>query len=338
MRRRGTGPARPRRATLGAVPNVPEPHRADPAARRMAGRLVAVALCCAVAVGVLYVLAVRTERGQLVDDAALAGQQVERPGVGDDAEGALAAVTEPVLAVATLGLAALALMARRPRLAVGVGVAVAGAVATSEVLKGLALERPALVEDPVTHAANSFPSGHATVATALGLGLLLVAPRWARGLVALLGAAFVAAVGTGVLAVAWHRPSDVVAGQLVAAGWCAGVAAWLALRRGVSPPASRAPRTPPVLTATVALVGAAGVVLGVAGAALVGRDVLRGLRDPATLRNAYEVGRILALGTGVAAVGATALVLRGVELDAPRERLGVAVRRLAARVEEPAGV
>ena len=65
--------------------------------------------------------------------------------------------------------------------------------------------------------ANSFPSGHVTLATSVGLALIAAVPqRWksVAGGVAWVAIAF---VGVTVLSLGWHRLSDVLAGILVAA-------------------------------------------------------------------------------------------------------------------------
>ncbi|WP_187994630.1 phosphatase PAP2 family protein [Schaalia sp. JY-X159] len=64
--------------------------------------------------------------------------------------------------------------------------------------------------------ANSFPSGHVTLATSVGLALIAAVPqRWksVAGGVAWVAIAF---VGVTVLSLGWHRLSDVLAGILVA--------------------------------------------------------------------------------------------------------------------------
>ena len=64
--------------------------------------------------------------------------------------------------------------------------------------------------------ANSFPSGHVTLAASVGLALIAAVPqRWksVAGGVAWVAIAF---VGVTVLSLGWHRLSDVLAGTLVA--------------------------------------------------------------------------------------------------------------------------
>ena len=62
----------------------------------------------------------------------------------------------------------------------------------------------------------SWPSGHATAAMSFALCAVLAAPARLRPLVAAVGAAFAVAVCYSFLALAWHYPSDVLGGFLVA--------------------------------------------------------------------------------------------------------------------------
>jgi membrane-associated phospholipid phosphatase len=67
----------------------------------------------------------------------------------------------------------------------------------------------------------AWPSGHSTAAMTLALCAVLVAPAALRPLVAVLGGAFAAGVGYAVLVLAWHFPSDVLGGFLMAGTWTA---------------------------------------------------------------------------------------------------------------------
>jgi membrane-associated phospholipid phosphatase len=115
-----------------------------------------------------------------------------------------------------------ALGRRRPRVALAIGAVLFGANATTQLLKPLlAHPRAGLVLSglPVRIGAASWPSGHATAAMSLALCSVLAAPaRW-RPLVATLGAAFAVAVSYSFLSLAWHFPSDVLGGFLVAGAW-----------------------------------------------------------------------------------------------------------------------
>jgi membrane-associated phospholipid phosphatase len=108
--------------------------------------------------------------------------------------------------------------------------------------------------------AAAWPSGHSTAAMTLALCAVLVAPPALRLVVAVLGAAFAAAVGYAVLVLAWHFPSDVLGGFLMAGTWTALAVAAL---RVVEPVRERRPGEPgsalgPAVAAGAAL--AAGVV------------------------------------------------------------------------------
>jgi membrane-associated phospholipid phosphatase len=117
-----------------------------------------------------------------------------------------------------LVLFALARGLRREALAVAVVVGLAPL--SAEVLKPLLAHAHASA-GTVHIGSASWPSGHSTAALALALGATLLAPPRARVPVALAGAAFALAVGFALLVRAWHMPSDVLGGYLVAALWTA---------------------------------------------------------------------------------------------------------------------
>jgi len=94
------------------------------------------------------------------------------------------------------------------------------APATAELLKPLLAHPHAPIYGDEISAA-SWPSGHASAATALAMSVVLVAPHRLRPTVALLGAIFAAAVGFSLVLLAWHLPSDVVGGYLVGTFWTA---------------------------------------------------------------------------------------------------------------------
>ncbi len=125
-------------------------------------------------------------------------------------------------------LAAVAAIRGRLRLALVPVVAILGAVGTSEVLKSWVLTRPDLLDQP--EYSNSFPSGHATIGLAVAWAAIVVAPPRARRSVAIVGTLIAALIGIATVAAAWHRPSDVVGGYLVATAWAAAtLACWVAL-------------------------------------------------------------------------------------------------------------
>jgi membrane-associated phospholipid phosphatase len=117
-----------------------------------------------------------------------------------------------------LGMVAVALRRRRPRVALAVVGVLSLAPLTAEILKPLlAYPHVQLSWQPVV--AASWPSGHSTAAMSLVLCAVLVVPRWLRPAVAAVGALFAVVVGFALLVLAWHMPSDVFGGYLVAAFW-----------------------------------------------------------------------------------------------------------------------
>ncbi len=108
----------------------------------------------------------------------------------------------------------------RRRQALAAVALVGGANVTAQVLKVVLAHprvQPALGIDQL--GPEAFPSGHATASMSIALAAVLVAPaRW-RATVAAAAAVYVVAVCTSVLVLAWHFPSDVLGGLLVAAAF-----------------------------------------------------------------------------------------------------------------------
>jgi membrane-associated phospholipid phosphatase len=130
----------------------------------------------------------------------------------------VAHLANPVpFAVSTALLAIVALYRGRPRHALAVTVFLASSNVTTQVLK-------TLLAHPRHHdflgkaqiASAAYPSGHATASMGLALAAVLVsAPAW-RPYVAAAGALFALCVSESVMLLAWHFPSDVAGGFLVA--------------------------------------------------------------------------------------------------------------------------
>ena len=163
----------------------------------------------------------------------------------------------------------LALARRRPRVAVAIVLVLVGSNVTTQGLKQLleqARFQSFLGDGQVTPAA--FPSGHATASMSLALCAVLAFPARARPLVALAGASFALAVTYSVLALAWHYPSDVAGGYLVATGWAMVVVAGLLAAEARWPPPVRS-RASVSVGEAVAPVAATAAAAGVAGLAAV---------------------------------------------------------------------
>jgi membrane-associated phospholipid phosphatase len=182
--------------------------------------LAAVEVVCLAAVCRFFV---QSERGQLLDTVALAGNWIGRARIENLVDTVLNTVSVVSLVVATAVIGFIALIRRRVAVAFGAMLLIVGANLTTQLLK-LLVERPRLGVDVERAAAgNSLPSGHTTVAAAVAVALLLVLPARLRGAGGVVGAVVAAVVGIATLSAGWHRPSDVVAALLVAGVW-AGVA------------------------------------------------------------------------------------------------------------------
>jgi membrane-associated phospholipid phosphatase len=164
---------------------------------------------------------VRTERGQLVDTIALAGNRIGRDRVDDLADTVLNAVSVASVLVAVAVIAVIALARGRVLLTLAVVGFVAAANVTTQLLKN-GLYRPEFGVDPErASAGNSFPSGHTTIAVSVAIALVLVLPPRVRGVAAVAGAVYAAVAGVATMSLGWHRPSDVIGAVLVTGGWAA---------------------------------------------------------------------------------------------------------------------
>jgi membrane-associated phospholipid phosphatase len=196
-------------------------HRARLANPPSAAGALIVAGLCVLALGLTWVVAALVPATHAKDAVALYDfTLLGRPRV-DDLANALLHLLEPGLYILWgVLLMAAALWRRRPLLAFVVGVVMGMAPLTAETLKPLLAHPHARIYgDEIT--AASWPSGHASAATALVMCAVLVAPPRLRPTVAVLGAIFAAAVGFSLLLLAWHLPSDVVGGYLVGTLWAA---------------------------------------------------------------------------------------------------------------------
>jgi len=182
--------------------------------------LAALAVICAFALVLVYVVFVRTHAGQHVDEAALDGRlaSLHARRAADDL---LTTISAGSIALAIAVVVGQALVRRRAAQALLAVAVVGGAVATTELLKHAVLPRPRLLSATSPLDYNTFPSGHTTTAFAVGIAAALAAPpRWRR-LVAAGAFLYGTAIGIATVAAGWHRPSDVAGALLVAVGWAA---------------------------------------------------------------------------------------------------------------------
>lgn len=125
-------------------------------------------------------------------------------------------VSGPGVATVSAAVALVAVLRRRPALALRALLLVGAANLTTQILKAV-LARPALGVSLLLD--NSYPSGHTTFAASIAVSLVLVAPRGFRSAAAVFGWAWTSTMGVLVIALGWHRLADVVGAILVVAVW-----------------------------------------------------------------------------------------------------------------------
>jgi membrane-associated phospholipid phosphatase len=194
------------------------------------GGALGVAALCLVALALIWAVAELVPAAQLRDALALYDfTLLSRPRVDAVAEFLLHLLDPLPFVLWGAALVAIALARERPRVAFAAITVMGMAPLSSETLKPL-LAHPHLQVGGVHIGAASWPSGHSSAALALALSAVLVAPARLRPLVAAVGLLFAAAVGGALLILAWHMPSDVLGGYVVATMWAALAVA--ALRAG----------------------------------------------------------------------------------------------------------
>jgi membrane-associated phospholipid phosphatase len=196
-------------------------HRARLANPPSAAAALGVAGLCVLALALTWVVAALVPAAHAKDAVALYDFTLLGGPRADNLANNLLHLLDPALYILWgVLLIAVALWRRRPRVALAVGLVMSLAPLTAETLKPLLAHPHARIYgDEIT--AASWPSGHASAATALVMCAVLVAPQFLRPTVAVLGAMFAAAVGFSLVLLAWHLPSDVVGGYLVGTLWMA---------------------------------------------------------------------------------------------------------------------
>jgi membrane-associated phospholipid phosphatase len=303
----------------------PREHVRHPALRLWGGALAFVAL-----LAVLYWAFVLTEAGQRLENVALAGAALRTEPTRADAQTGLGMISETSFAVVILLAAAAAVFRRRLTLAVVIVAAMGGSVVVAELLKG-SLPRPGLVEGPAWILRNTFPSGHAAVAAAIGVGLVLAVParlRWMALPVAAVGAAL---VGQATIGAGWHRASDAIGGVLLVLGVTCAVLAVLATLGHVLPEAMGQvhPRIHRGLVLVAAVAVAIGAVLGLAAIVV----AVSGSRAEAYAGSVHLALVFAAAGVTVLAFDAFGRLVEPLAFG----RSGAPARPSAGRAQEPDG-
>jgi membrane-associated phospholipid phosphatase len=284
------------------------------------------AVACA---AVCYLVMVRTSLGQRFDNAAFDGARDQVPGVAGAGTDQLRRITADSFALVLVILAAIGAVRRRLLLGLGAALAAALAVAGTDVLKNDILTRPALTAS--TAGVNTFPSGHTATAVACAMALVLVSPpRW-RGLAAVGAGAYGWITAAQVQTAGWHRPSDAIGAAFLAFAAVTGIGAMIARARPVGPPSPGRHRIAQVVLGLVALANAAVITWGLV-------DVLRYLHARALGLPVAGGVRHDAYITGLGATVEVVVILLMILLALlGRANLGGARSSPRARTVGPAG-
>jgi hypothetical protein len=213
----------------------------------------------------VYGVFVLSRPGQRLENIALMGAQLRGDAARDESLAYLSQVTVLTFALALVGIAAIAFVRRRPGLGVLVAAVMGASTITAELLKDV-LPRPVLLEGPAWILRNDFPSGTATVAAALGIGALLVAPDRLRWLVLPVGAIFAAIIGQSTQITGWHRMSGAIGGVLLV--MAAAAAALFVLGRFGLVQRTSVGRVHPRLRAAILVLPAAALIIAIAALSL----------------------------------------------------------------------
>jgi membrane-associated phospholipid phosphatase len=264
----------------------------------------------------LHLLVVRTYWGQRLDEHAFVGHDFFAARAAQ-ADSFLRLVSFGSLFMAIVLVAAVAILRRRPLLALLAAASVGLSVAVTEVLKLFVLERPQLVPSFIFD--NSFPSGHATVGMSVAVAAMLVVPQRLLIPTAIGAGLFGSAFGVAVVAAGWHRPSDAVGAFLVVlsiAAACAALGHVFPDRAEAEDRRSRVGRLPRIRVGTTEL-GLLALALGGLGLFALAALSYRGIPWTST-----SAGFLLSAGASVVAGLGTTLALAATMLAAADPELG----------------
>lgn len=196
---------------------------------RHAAPALLLAVLCVAGLALTWVLAALVTPTHVRDATALYYlTHFDRPTV-EVAAKTLLGLLEPALFVLwAIALMAVALRRGRPRVALAVALVLILAPLSADLLKPV-LAHPHAEVVPLYINGASWPSGHASAAMALVWCALLVAPARLRATIAALGVVFLMAIAFSLLILAWHMPSDVIGGYILATLWAALAVAGLRL-------------------------------------------------------------------------------------------------------------
>jgi len=191
-------------------------------ARAGASAPLLLAALCVIALALVWAIAAHVHVARVADARLLHDfAQIEDPRINSFARMLLYLLNPAQFVIWAVALVLFALARGRARLALAIAVVLTLAPYTAELLKPLLAVSHVSIGDDRPIGAASWPSGHATAATALALSAVLIVPaRW-RVFAVTLAVTFLLLVGVSLLIRAWHMPSDVLGGYLLGAFWAA---------------------------------------------------------------------------------------------------------------------
>jgi len=200
-----------------------------PADPKVPARLLLASVLGCVAAALCYLLLVHTAAGQRLDNAAYYGAMKAGSGPFKFLDAQLRRIDERSLKLAIVVIFGIGLLRGRPILGIGGALIAGGPVAAGHVLRYHVLDHPPFVVRSAI--GYTFPSDHVAAAVGIAMALVVVSPPRMRGVVAILGGAFSAAVAEQVQVIGWHRASDSIGACLLAFVFASGVSGVLAWTR-----------------------------------------------------------------------------------------------------------
>ena len=189
-------------------------------------------LVLALVLVVVYLTWVSTTWGHSLDnDAYFRARESARLVVEADKE-LLDKIRRPTLGLALAVMIVVGLVRRAVSVGLIAVVGVTVAVAGAEILKGTLPWTDLVPSDAALGArlqAESYPSGHSTIATSVALAAVMLVPVAWRAWSGVVAGLATATVATSVVIAGWHRPSDALGG-VCWAGLVMGIAALVAFK------------------------------------------------------------------------------------------------------------
>jgi len=289
--------------------------------RRLATRLLVAAAVAALACAAIYVLFVYTAIGQRFDNAALLGARQQLPATRISDTDQLQRITADSFLLVLVLIVGFGWVRRRPRLGISVAVAAAFSVLFTDLLRRVVLGRPALVDNALVQAYNTYPSGHTATAISCALALVVVSPPSWRGISAVVAGSFAWFTAAAVQTAGWHRPSDAIGAAFLSFAAVAIMAAVIARYRPVGT-GHRLGHVPAFAVLSVVWLYC------LAAGALNAERVLRFLANndaaaptpPGILSDAYRVSTNLTIVAVVSLLATLLLLLGRADLDQPKPR------------------